>query len=165
MSQHDLATYLNDHLAGSVGAIELLSDLIETTPQEGRKQEMISLQGEIVADQDLLKRILESTPSDESTLKKAGAWMAQKLARAKLRLTESADSGLGEVEAFEILSLGIEGKRGLWKALAELPPHVMPHADWAQLQSAAESQRARVEQWRLEAARHAFRSDATDAHD
>lgn len=156
MAQDDLSTYLNDHLAGSVGALELLEDLINACTEPLRREEMRALKQEITDDQDLVKKLLGSLPSEESAVKKAGAWVAQKLSRAKLKLTDPGSDALGEVEAFEILSLGIEGKKGLWKVLADMPAYAVPNTDWAELQRNAGSQRARVELWRLEAARRAF---------
>lgn len=160
MGMHDdlLATYLNDHLAGSVGAIELLGRLADNEEAgSSRQQEMIALREEIQADQDLLKKLLESRSSDQSTVKKAGAWVMEKVARAKLRLAESEDAALGEVEAWEVLSLGIAGKKGLWEVLRDvLSKNEFPGSPWADLIESADDQRAKVEQWRLEAARKAF---------
>lgn len=157
--EHDsLATYLNDHLAGSVGAIELLERLAEAgEASPARKQEMIGLREKIQADQDVLKSVIESRNSSQSTVKKAGAWLMEKATHAKLRLSESEDAGLGELETLEILSLGIAGKKGLWQVLqAVLPAGEFPAAPWEELIQSADAQREQVERWRLDAARKAF---------
>lgn len=158
MEQDSLATYLNDHLAGSVVAIELLARLADNEDTDpARQQEMVGLRDEIQADQDLLKGLLESRHAGQSTVKKAGAWVMEKVTRAKLHLAESEDAGLGEVEALEVLSLGIAGKRGLWAVLQEvLPPGEFPAAPWSELIQSADAQREKVEAWRLQAARKAF---------
>lgn len=158
MNDDLLATYLNDHLAGSVVAIELLSRLADNADGGSpRKQEVIELQKEITTDQDLLKKLLESRSSGQSTVKKAGAWVMEKVTRAKLHLAESTDAGLGEVEALEVLSLGIAGKKGLWEVLQDvLPESEFPGNPWAKLIQSADEQRAKVERWRMEAARTAF---------
>jgi hypothetical protein len=60
------------------------------------------------------------------------------------------------LEALDGLSVGIEGKRLLWKSLgaAGLPPP--PASDYATLLRRAEEQRDRVEEMRLQAARAAL---------
>ncbi len=159
MNDDLLATYLNDHLAGSVIAIELLDRLAENEEAgSSRQREMITLREKVQADQEVLKQVLESRSSGESTVKKAGAWVMEKVTRAKLHLAESDDTGLGEVEALEVLSLGIAGKKGLWEVLREvLSESEFPASQWANFIHSADDQRAQVEQWRLEAARKAFR--------
>ena len=158
MNDDLLATYLNEHLAGSVVAIELLGRLTDNAGADTtRKQEMIELHKEIEADQDLLKKLLESRSSSQSTVKKAGAWVIEKVTRAKLHLAESKDAGLGEVEAFEVLSLGIAGKKGLWEVLQHvLPESEFPGNPWADLIQNADKQRAQAERWRINAAQKAF---------
>lgn len=159
MNDHLLATYLNDHLAGSVVAIELLDRLADhEEPGSARQREMIGLREKIQADQAVLKQVLESlSSSGQSTAKKVGAWVMEKVTRAKLHLAESEDVGLGEVEALEVLSLGIAGKKGLWEVLrAVLSESEFPGSPWADFIQSADEQRAQVEQWRFEAARKAF---------
>lgn len=157
MQQDPLATYLNDHLAGSVMAIELLERLEENCTDEARRDVTHQLRLKVMADQSLLKDVLEARPAEQSAVKKAGAWIVEKLARAKIRLTEPAEAGLGELEALEVLSLGIEGKRCLWRVLAEvLPQPENPAWNWSELGADAARQRECVEAWRLEAARKVF---------
>ncbi|MDI1314580.1 hypothetical protein [Prosthecobacter sp.] len=165
MNDDLLCTYLNDHLAGSVVAIELLDRLVDNEENGSpRKMEMIELKMEIQGDQDLLKKLMESLSSGESKVKQAGAWLMEKVSRAKLHLTDSSDSGLGEIEAFEILSLGIAGKKGLWKVLQEvLPECEFPCDQWESLIQKADAQRVKAEMLRLEAARNAFMPELAKA--
>ncbi|MGV3662514.1 MAG: hypothetical protein ACO1TE_20180 [Prosthecobacter sp.] len=158
MQEDTLATYLNDHLAGSVMAIELLEHLEEDGGESpARQRAMRDLRQKIIADQDILRVLLNSLPSGESTVKKAGAWVMEKLARAKTKLTKTTTGCLGALEAFEILSLGIEGKKCLWKVLTEVMPQPpSPQWNWRELIEDADRQRREVEAWRIEAARKAF---------
>jgi len=159
MRAENLATYLNDHLAGSVLALELLQHLADASESGARENELRRLHDEIKSDQMVLTQMLERLVAQPSVLKKAGAWMAEKLAHLKLRLTSAgADSALGRLEAFEMLSLGIEGKKGLWRSLqavqAELP--VDPPLDLEMLSVTAALQREKVEALRLESTIEAF---------
>ncbi len=58
MGTEVLATYLNDHLAGSVAAIELLDYLRELSKGTERERVFTVLQSEIEEDQKVLKELL-----------------------------------------------------------------------------------------------------------
>lgn len=158
MSAESLQTYLKDHLAGSVAAIELLSHLIATRAESSLVQFFSDLREEIKQDQNVLRKILEESGSEENSLKNAGAWLTEKLVRVKLKLENSHEGPLGLLEALEIIALGIEGKRLLWRALV-VSRHSVPHFlrwDFSGLEERAREQRERVEAQRLEAAQVAF---------
>jgi hypothetical protein len=55
MSKEELTIYLNDHLAGSVGALELVDHLIETYKGKPLEEFFRDLRNEIGADQDTLQ--------------------------------------------------------------------------------------------------------------
>ena len=161
MSKEKLTIYLNDHLAGSVGALELLDHLIET--YKGKPIELFfkDLRNEISADQSTLQDLIENLGKEESAVRKAGAWMAEKFSRAKIRLSASEEGQMRLLHALEGLVLGITGKRGLWTALAAAA-YTMPQLrelDYAHLEKRATEQCGRVEVKRLEVAREVFRSD------
>ena len=59
MPQKYLATYLNDHLAGAVAAIELLQDLIDAQADSGATSFFTQLKSDIEADQQELKALIE----------------------------------------------------------------------------------------------------------
>ena len=114
-----LTTYLNDHLAGSVAAIELLEALASDgrgTPLEQRLDRMIA---DIREDQYVLRDILARVGGEESRVKQASAWIGEKLGRAKLRLG-GENEALGRLESLEALALGVQGKLGLWRTLGAL---------------------------------------------
>ena len=161
MSQEDLTIYLNDHLAGSVGALELVDHLIDTYKGKPLEQFFKDLRGEIDADQSTLENLIETLGKKESTMRKAGAWVAEKLSRAKIRLSDSQEGQMGLLHALESLVLGITGKRGLWTALAAAADTVpqLRALDYTRLQKRAAEQCDRVEAKRLEVAREVFSSD------
>ena len=113
----DLAIYLNDHLAGSVGALELLDDLIDTHQDDGLAPFLQKLRAEITADQQELQQLMQHFGIEESKVRKAGAWMAEKFSRIKLRVGDSGEPNLALFQSLESLSLGIMGKRSLWRML------------------------------------------------
>jgi hypothetical protein len=161
MSKEQLPIYLKDHLAGSVGALELLDHLIESYKGKPLEEFFQNLRDEIDADQDTLQALIEKLGEKESAVRKAGAWVAEKVSRAKIRLGDSEKNQLGLLHALEGLVLGITGKRALWAALAAAADAVpqLRELDYARLQKRAAEQCDRVEAKRLEVAREVFGPD------
>jgi hypothetical protein len=157
MSRSSLATYLNDHLAGSVAALELLDLLVSIRP-EAERESYRRLRNDIEEDQRLLQQIIQRLGSKESRVRKAAAWLTQKLGRAKFQLDDPGDGELQAVEALEALALGIQGKLALWRALEAVAASIaaVEALDFTRLQQRAVDQFNRVDQLRLQAARAAF---------
>jgi hypothetical protein len=152
-----LTTYLNDHLAGSVTAMELLDHLREFSSGTD-KERLTALQREIEEDQEVLKALLHDLGGKESRIRKAAAWLTEKLGEAKLKLDDPGDGQLRLLEALESLGLGILGKLALWRALevAREQAPALRKLDFARLKSRAVAQHDRVESERLRMARMAF---------
>lgn len=150
-----LVSYLNDHLAGSVSAIELLDHLIKSHEDEPLAKFLQELRTDIVADQDVLKKIVHRFNANESALRKAGAWLAEKVARVKVKLGRQSKHQLGLMEAIEVLILGVTGKQLLWRALnASIGSSpLLRGVDLAGLEERAIEQIERLETKRLELAR------------
>src|SRR4051812_18482112 len=156
----NLTAYLNDHLAGSVAAIELMDDLISALKEESLKQFLADLKREVEADQKVLEQLLERADESESVARKAAAWISEKAARAKFKIGGRGLGGLGLVQALEMLALGIHGKELLWRALQNSNHTAPPDVDLVRLQQRAIEQQQRVDEKRIEAAKAAFRSNA-----
>ncbi|HEY4283756.1 MAG TPA: hypothetical protein VGM62_11895 [Chthoniobacterales bacterium] len=150
-----LISYLNDHLAGSVSAIELLDYLIETHEREPLAKFFQQLRADIVTDQEVLKKIVRRFNANESAIRQAGAWLGEKFARVKINLAGQKKGQLGLVEALEVLLLGITGKQLLWRALnASIGGSpLLRGVDLAKLEERAIEQIERVEEHRIEIAR------------
>ena len=158
MGNEHLATYLNDHLAGSVVALELLEHLESThkgTPLESFFKELTA---EITADREKLEALMSQLNISESRTRKASAWLTEKVTALKLRLDDPSDGDLRLFESLEALSLGIEGKRGLWLALATVAEKTpaLQVLGYQELMRRAEEQRGRVEEKRIETATRAL---------
>jgi len=157
---NELTNYLNDHLAGSVGALELLDRLIDTYREKPLEHFFRNLRDDVQQDQEQLKELMQKLGADESTVQKAGAWLVEKLSRAKIELSEEAEGEVGLLLALEALVLGITGKRSLWRALQSASRTVpqLARLDYAGLENRAIEQCERVEAKRLETARTAFQA-------
>jgi hypothetical protein len=160
-----LTSYLNDHLAGSVGALELLDRLISSYKEKPLEKFFQVLRSEIEDDQDQLKELIQKLGGHESTVRKAEAWLVEKLSRPKIDLEdgpETASTGL--FLALEALVLGITGKRSLWRALQAASRSIpeLARLDYAGLEKRAIEQCERVEARRLEIARSVFDPETGD---
>jgi len=154
MSGRYLATYLNDHLAGSVTALELLEWLANTHASSPLGKRAGDLRSDIEADQRELKDLIEKLDTRAGVVRRAAAWLAEKMAEVKLKADDPSAGSLRLLETMEIVSLGIEGKRGLWLALraASASNPAISGPDYDRLIRRAEEQRSRAEGMRLEAA-------------
>ena len=165
MADEHLAIYLNDHLAGSLVAVELLNHLEHAFPGQPVQRFAAELRGDIEADRRELQQLMRSLAVAESRARQATAWVAEKITMIKLRLDDRMGGEFRLFEALEALSLGLEGKRGLWSALkdAARSSPSLARLDYGRLADRAAEQRARVEALRLETARTALvpASDAT----
>ena len=151
-----LHTYLNDHFAGSVAAIELLDGVIEQHSEDRFTKIFRDLRDEIQDDQETLRNLIRKLGAKESAMRKAGAWLAEKFSRVKIG---DADDSVELLQALEALALGITGKQLLWRSLGAIAPNfaALQGMDFGGLEKRAQDQFERVETLRLEMAPEAFR--------
>jgi hypothetical protein len=84
MSRDGLITYLNDHLAGSVAALEVLDHLIRLQPGTAVEQALSVVRTEVEGDQQTLQSLLHEAGGKESRVRQAAAWLTEKLGRGIL---------------------------------------------------------------------------------
>ena len=120
MPNEHLATYLHDHLAGSVVAIELLEHLEKAHVGTELAEFFATLRGDILADRAELDALIGRVGGSTGTVRAAVGWLGEKAARLKLRMDDASGGDFRLLEATELVAVGIEGKRGLWVALAEV---------------------------------------------
>lgn len=156
-STRHLHTYLNDHLAGSVAALELLDHLIEHHEANPLEKFFRDLRTEISTDQETLRTLIRKLGAEESSVRKAGAWIAQKIGQIKIGPSDAEDR-FGLLQALEALALGISGKKLLWRLLDAIASHLpeLQGTDFRRLEMRAEEQITRVEAERLRTAGEAF---------
>ena len=148
-----LDSYLNDHLAGSVAALEIIEHWREQYKEEPLGNFFARLETDVRADQNMLRDVMHSLGIGESSIRQTGAWLSEKVARARLKI---AGDQSGLVLTLEGLIMGIVGKRMMWAALATAN---LPHAskwDFDELQRRAQQQIEQAEIERTRAARWAF---------
>jgi hypothetical protein len=152
----DLNSYLNDHLAGSISALELIAHWVDAHKGEPLGSFFLETGREIKADQDTLRDVMRALGIEESKMRQAGAWVAEKVGRARLIVAGDEPGSLGLVLTLEGLIMGVTGKKLLWVGLAATKLPQLNSYNFEQLQRRAEQQAERIEAERISAVRQAF---------
>ena len=152
----DLDSYLNDHLAGSISALELIAHWVDAHKGEPLGSFFAETEREIKADQDTLRDVMRTLGVEESKMRQAGAWAAEKIGRARLIIAGDEPGSLGLVLTLEGLIMGVTGKKLLWRTLATAKLSRLNNYNFEQLQRRAEQQVERIEAERISAVRQAF---------
>ncbi|HEX5904376.1 MAG TPA: hypothetical protein VF028_14885 [Actinomycetota bacterium] len=154
--------YLNDHLAGSAAALQLVERARARDPESELGYVLVGLRDEIEEDRAVLDGVLATLGGTANPAKRAGALGMELLAnlRTTLPVVGAGSSDAARLEELEVLSLGIEGKRLLWKTLAELSSEDgrLAGFDFIELERRADAQRERLERFRLQLAAAAFKA-------
>ena len=151
-----LPIYLNDHLAGSTGGLELVKRAAGSNKGTELGTFLEGLTEEIAEDRRALEEIMDLLDVSRDKPKVLMGWATEKLGRLKLNGELFSYSPLSRVVELEGLALGIEGKRRLWVLLLEMVPDRVGPERLRDLIARAERQRDGVERFRLEAAREAM---------
>jgi hypothetical protein len=155
-SDGGLTVYLNDHLAGSAAGLRLARRCLERERGTEFGRQLEALVAEIEEDRGALERVMARLGATPNPVKQAAANGAVLLTVLKNRLPVLG-SGSGDVsrlEEIELLSLGIEGKRLLWRTLGGLAKkdRRLKEFDFATLEGRAQAQRDLLEPFRLKLA-------------
>jgi hypothetical protein len=149
VSEH-LKTYLNDHLAGSEGALELLEHLANEQPKPELRQALEGLHQEISQERQVLEHLMEQLGIEIDHPRKLVAWFGEKLTWLKLHFESSDEGDMRLFEGLEVLSLGLKGQQALWRALAIIAPNIpeLQSLNYDTLITQTEDQYTRVEAMR-----------------
>jgi len=137
-----LAIYLNDHLMGSTGGLELFRRVAGNIP------EVAPIIPEIVEERDHLKALLAAVGGTVDPVKVTAGWAGEKLSRLKLNGGLIRRSPLSDLIELESLVITVSGKRCLWRMLIALDDPRLSRLD--EMLAMAESQLERLEELRLQ---------------
>ncbi len=158
MADKLLRIYLQDHLAGATGGLELARRARGATQGTTYGDALAKLAEEIEDDRRALESIMEDFGFGADRAKNAVFWAAEKAGRLKLNGQLTGSSPLSRLIEIEGLLTGINGKLSLWSALLEIAPSE-PRLDAGRLTGLLERGRAQlatVEELRDRAARDAL---------
>ena len=99
--------------------------------------------------------------TSKNPVKQVTTWLAEKASRAKFTGVTSGEDELGTFMALEALTLGVEGKASLWRALIAVADRypALGTVDLTGLLERAETQHATLEDERVAAATLALRGE------
>lgn len=157
MASSALSTYLNDHLAGSAGALDLLDSLGGHANTDELAATLESVAAEIESDRETLLGVMERLGIGSSTIKQAVARVGEKALRVKASTVVTGDDDLSRLLGLEALHLGITGKEAGWTALRAGEHEALADVDFDALIARAQDQRMQLEPFRRMAAAAAFR--------
>lgn len=152
-----LGIYLNDHLAGAAGGVELARRLRSSNNGDPEMGEPLArICAEIEADHETLVRLTEWLGIRRDPLKPKLAVLAERLGRLKPNGHLRGYSPLSRVLELEILASGIGGKLQLWNSLEQTFGDSLDGFDFHALAERADRQGQEVEDLHMAAAKRAF---------
>jgi hypothetical protein len=155
MNRKLFGIYLNDHLAGSVVGSRLARRIAQHNEGNRYGSEAARLAEEIEQDKATLEELMERLGVRQKKARLAIAAVTETASRLKPNGRLIGYSPLSRVVELEGLTVGVTGKLELWQSLKATGERV-DGIDADELIRRAESQRDRVADLRLQAAREAF---------
>jgi hypothetical protein len=152
-----LGIYLNDHLGGAAGGLDLACRLRSSNSDDPEMGEPLArLCAEIEADRETLVRLTERLGIRRDPIKPVLARLAERLGRLKPNGHLRSYSPLSRVLELEILASGIGGKLQLWNSLEQAFGDSLDGFDFHALAERADRQGQEVEDLHMAAAKRAF---------
>src|SRR3954447_3748584 len=152
----NLATYLNDHLAGATTGRELAKRALSNNRGTEFEATLEWLLEQILQDCEGPLGIMRAVGAPEDHLKKLAAFAVERVGRLKPNNSLLSYSPLSRMVELEGLVLGVTGKLAGWRSLQQLDDPRLAGFDLEQLAQRSLEQRDRVEDQRRAAARLAF---------
>jgi len=158
-----LATYLQDHHAGSTAGLELARRAAGSNEDNDFGPELERIADEFEGDREALERTMDRLGVKPSTVKDAAGWAGEKLGRLKPNNALTSYSPLSRVVELEGLVIGVTGKLALWEALRATLGTGVDGVDFNEFAERAERQRSSLDGMRRRAAVEAFSDAAAPA--
>lgn len=157
-SKELLGTYLNDHFSGASAGSELAQKISSENAGNTYGSFLSDLAREIEQDRSTLEDLISRLGIEKNPVKEAAGWVMEKFSRVKLSEAVTGDADLKRLLEFETLSLGVEGKLAMWRTLREVRDSYpeLADVDLDSLAKRAETQRATIEEHRLQVAKAAL---------
>jgi hypothetical protein len=158
MADKAMDVYLNDHLAGAMFGSDLAEQIRVRSEGTALGETMGPIALEIEADRQTLSDLMDRMGTSKNPVKQATTWIAEKASRPKFSGRTSGEPELGIFMALESLSLGVEGKASLWKALKGVSGKYgqLASMNLEDLIDRAEAQRSILERERMAASERAL---------
>lgn len=154
-AQDPLGIYLNDHLAGATGGLELARRVTRAGHVPAPPAELRQFAQEVAEDRDALLQMMGALGISVRGYKVWAAWAGEKAGRLKPNGHLATRSPLSNLEELELMRLGVEGKAAGWRTLRVLADRDrrLDAAQLDELISRARRQADFLEESRIKAAR------------
>lgn len=149
MSGRQLDVYINDHMTGATGGVALARRAARNSTDDERTAMWRTVAGEIEEDRQTLGHIRDLVGARPNRAKYVLARVGEMAGRLKTNGRLWRRSEIGQLLELEMMVLGVTGKLALWKALDRLEDPRLEGVDFEELARRAESQRSRLEQFRI----------------
>ena len=153
MGDRPIDVYLNDHLAGATLGSDLAEQIRARHEGDPLGAVMARLAREIEEDRERLVDLMDRMDVARNPIKQATGWLAEKASRVKFSGMGSGEPDQSAFMALESLTLGVQGKASLWKALTEIQSQypALVATDLPELIARADRQHELLERERLAA--------------
>lgn len=155
---HLLRIYLNDHLAGAAGGVNLARRLAGSHKGTAAEQELADIARQVADDRDALLAIMGQLGIGRTYYKESLATVVERIGRLKLNGSVLQRSPLSSVVELEGMVLAVTAKGAGWRslrALADTESRLDPARLDALIQR-ADAQLATLERLRIQAVREAL---------
>ena len=142
--------------------LTLLEHLKHASAGTPEGKAIADLEAEVADDRRTLERLIARLGLGRSRPRQAAAWPTEKMTELKLKVDDPRGGALHRLESLEGLSLGIEGKRLLRRALEASGQAGLDGVNLDELRRRAADRRDRVETLRLATAGAAFATAGED---
>lgn len=115
-----LSIYLQDHLTGATGGVELFKRAANSQQNPERRAALTRLTTEASRDRDSLLQVMHRLGVESVPHRVVMGWAAEKVGRLKPNGTLLRRSPLSDVIELEALCLGVQGKAAGWRLLEQL---------------------------------------------
>jgi hypothetical protein len=151
-----LGIYLNDHLAGATGGVELARRVAAARREEEAGDALLRFAADVAADRAALLEIMTTLGVPVRAYKVCAGYIAEKAGRLKLNGHLLSRSPLSSLEELEMLRLGVEGKAAGWRTLQALADtdSRLARDRLDELMTRARQQADLLEELRIQAAAH-----------
>jgi hypothetical protein len=158
MDRKLLRIYLQDHMAGATGGLELARRARGANEGTSYGEPLAKLADDIEADRRSLESIMDDLGFAADRAKNIAFWAGEKAGRLKLNGQLTGYSPLSRMIELEGLITGVNGKRSMWLTLIDVASEV-PELDADRLRrllERADQQVQTLHELRARAGREAF---------
>jgi hypothetical protein len=160
-SQHRsdlLGIYLNDHLAGATGGVELAKRLASNFRRSPHSQALQRIAADVEQDRNSLLEVMRRLDVPVNRVKVSAGWLGEKIGRLKMNGNLFHRSPLSSLVELEAMYLGVQGKAAGWRVLrAESGKHQsLDPQEFDELITRADEQEQTLEAVRRDVAERAF---------